>query len=126
MVAQDHRAVVVADDDPALRLLCRINLELEGYRVVEADSGEELERVLATDDVSVILLDIQLGSDDGVSIARALRESHPNVGVAFFSGSVPNLDGDARELVTRVLPKPFSLEELSRTVQELARRSSPV
>ena len=117
--------MVVADDDPSLRLLCRINLELEGYRVVEAESGEALERVLATDDVSVILLDIQLGSADGVSIARALRETHPHVGVAFFSGSVPDLDGDARTLVTRVLPKPFSLEELSRTVRELARRPPP-
>jgi CheY-like chemotaxis protein len=42
----------VADDEPSLRLLCRINLEAEGYRVLEAASEADVDRLLAEDDVT--------------------------------------------------------------------------
>ena len=40
-----QRLVIVADDDAAIRLLCRVNLELEGYRVLEANGLEEISRI---------------------------------------------------------------------------------
>ena len=70
---QGGRTVVVADDDAALRLLCRVNLELEGYRVLEVENAHELGRVLAREDVALLLLDVHLGRDDGVDVARRLR-----------------------------------------------------
>jgi DNA-binding response OmpR family regulator len=120
MGAQDHRVVVVADDDEAMRLLCRVNLELEGYRVLEADSAAQVERALEAEGVALVLLDIHLGSDDGIEIARGLRASHPDVPIAFLSGSVRF--GERSAAVSDAsIPKPFTLEELIETVHRLAR-----
>jgi two-component system OmpR family response regulator len=121
MVAQDHRVVVVADDDEAMRLLCRVNLELEGYQVVEAENGAGIEAAVRGGDVALIILDIHFGNEDGVEIARVMRERHPEVPIAFLSGSV--LFGDALAAVSDArIRKPFTLEELIETVHRLARR----
>ena len=119
MDAHGQAGVVVADDDPALRLLCRVNLELEGYRVYEAATGEELERVLAHEPVDGVLLDIRFGTDDGVVLAERLRSLHPDVRIAFLSGS---LDRGQQGPAEGFLAKPFSLEALAETVQRLVRR----
>jgi CheY-like chemotaxis protein len=122
MVAQDRPAIVVADDDDGMRMLCRINLELSGYRVVEAGSGEELDRVLAgAETVALLLLDIHLGDRDGMEIARALRKDRPEIPIAFLTGSgfVSREDTDAVGDAT--ISKPFTLEELTETVTRLAR-----
>ncbi len=121
MVRPGHRTVVVADDDPALRLLCRVNLELEGYRVLEANRAEALAEVLASNDVAVLLLDIHFGAADGVEIARALRAQRPDLAIAFFSGTLPEVDKSSRAVADAFISKPFSLEDLIATVRRLAR-----
>jgi DNA-binding NtrC family response regulator len=116
--------IVVADDDAAMRMLCRVNLELDGYRVAEASNATELAEVMNGQDVAVVLLDVQLGNDDGIAIARALRVDRPEVGIAFLTGSVQGrADETATELAVEMIGKPFNLEELSETVARLARRS---
>jgi DNA-binding NtrC family response regulator len=115
--------VVVADDDAAMRMLCRVNLELDGYRVAEASNSAELAAVMGDESVDVLLLDVQLGEDDGIAIARTLRNERPEVGIAFLTGSVQGRAGDtARELSFEMIGKPFNLEELSATVARLARK----
>ena len=89
--------------------------------MLEAPSADELERLLAEEAVGVILLDIRFGSVDGVEVARGLRDTHPAVAIAFFTGSAPELSDSARSLADAVVPKPFILEELSETVRRLAR-----
>ena len=122
MVAQDLPAVLVADDDAAMRMLCRVNLELEGFRVFEADSGEEVERLLATEEeFALLLLDIHLGDRDGMDIARTLKETRPGIPVAFLTGS-GLYSRDAADVVgDATIRKPFTLEELISTVTRLAR-----
>jgi DNA-binding NtrC family response regulator len=115
------RTVVVADDDAALRLLCRVNLELEGYQVLEVENAHELGRVLAREDVALLLLDVHLGRDDGVDVARRLRHERPELPIAFFSGTAPDLPPATREIADGFLAKPFSLEALSEIVRRLAR-----
>ena len=120
VVRDEPRTVVVADDDPALRMLCRINLELEGYRVLEAESGDELDRVLEAERVDLVLLDIRFGQDDGVALAHLLRQRRPEVAIAFFTGSANVSDERTRSVADGVLSKPFSLEALTETVRRLA------
>jgi two-component system, OmpR family, response regulator len=113
--------VIVADDDPAMRMLCRVNLELDGYRVVEAASASEVTAALADADVAGILLDVRLGDDDGIALARQVRGDRPEVGIAFLTGSAQGpADAAAQELSAQLLGKPFSLEALSETVARLA------
>ncbi len=116
-------AIVVADDDSAVRLLCRVNLELEGYRVVEAADARELEQVMAGEDVAGVLLDIRLGDADGIALARRLQEEHRAVRVVFLSGSVERA-GSVEDLADGFLAKPFSLEALSETARRLAHSQS--
>ncbi len=119
MVTESHRTVVVADDDPALRMLCRINLELEGYRVLEAQSASELGRLVDSEDVDLVLLDVRLGRDDGREVARELRGERPDVAIAFFTGSAP-VEEHVGSVADGVLSKPFTLDELSEIVRRLA------
>lgn len=122
MVGQDRPAVIVADDDDAMRLLCRVNLELGGYRVLEAGSGEELERVLAEPGaIALLLLDIHLGDRDGMDIARSLKEKRPEIPIAFLTGSGFYSRDDADAVADATIRKPFTLEELTETVSRLAR-----
>jgi DNA-binding response OmpR family regulator len=121
MGAQDRRVVVVADDDEAMRLLCRVNLELEGYQVVEAGNAAEIRSALRDEDVALVLLDIHFGSEDGVEIARTIREQDSEVQIAFLSGSV-RFGAALAEVSDARIRKPFTLEELIETVHRLARR----
>lgn len=121
MHGQAQSAVLVADDDAGIRLVCRVNLELEGYRVLEAATAEELHRIVDDEHVDAVLLDIHLGADDGLALARGLHASHPDIGVAIFSGSIQRPE-EAAEFADGYLPKPFTLEELSETVGRLVRR----
>jgi CheY-like chemotaxis protein len=124
MDAQVRPLVVVADDDDAIRLLCRLNLELEGYRVEEAASSEELTQLTDAEDVALVILDIHLGADDGLEVARELRERRPGLPIAFLSGSV-DFGERARALADASIRKPFTLEDLIGTVHRLARGPAP-
>lgn len=109
--------VLVADDDRALRMLCRVNLELDGYEVREAATAAEVESSLADDRVAVLLLDVRLGNDDGEALAAALRGRYPRLPIAFFTGSVSGpIDED---VVDGLVTKPFTLEQLADLVRRL-------
>jgi CheY-like chemotaxis protein len=115
--------VLVVDDDQALRMLCRVNLELEGHRVLEAATLGEAREQLAGDDVDVVLLDVHLGRDDGRKLLDEIRGGMSGARVALFSGSV-GFDFDPPSEVDAVVSKPFSLEVLASTVERLAAQPS--
>ena len=112
--------MLVADDDPALRLLCRVNLEHDGYRVGEAGSAADVAYALADEDVALVLLDVHLGADDGLAVARQIRAGGGKTRIALFSGSAAELTAEQRALADAVIPKPFSLDSLISTVRSLA------
>ena len=93
--------VLVVEDDPSLRLLCRVNLELEGYRVLEAPRIQRAEELLRAEHVDVVL-----------------REQYPKTGVCLLSGT-SEVD-PPREEGVMFIRKPFELEVLSETVRMLA------
>jgi two-component system KDP operon response regulator KdpE len=122
-LTNDSIKVLVVDDDPSIRLLCRVNLELDGCTVLEAGGLNEARELLTRNAVDVVLLDVHVGRDDGRELLRELRRSSPGTPVAFLTGSV---DRGALESGTEradaVIPKPFRLEELTSTVKDLAGR----
>ncbi len=111
----------MADDDEAMRLLCRVNLELEGFRVFEAASEAEVEELVEREHVVLVILDVHLGTENGIEIARGMRERHPDVPVAFLTGSV-HIGEQTAAVSDGAIRKPFALEELIETVHRLARR----
>jgi DNA-binding NtrC family response regulator len=115
-VGGDAKTVLVVDDDPSLRLLCRVNLELEGYAVVEAGSLGEAEDALDDGGVDVVLLDLHLGNEEGISLVPKLEQRGLASSVAVLTGSTrsPLPQGAA------VIPKPFAIDDLTGTVHRLA------
>jgi DNA-binding NtrC family response regulator len=111
--------VLVIDDEPSIRLLCRINLELEGYRVIEAGSLAEAREALASEPVRVALIDVHVGLDDGRQLLREVRAERPELQVALLSGSAAR-EEIAREEADALISKPFVLEDLIGTVERLA------
>ena len=111
--------VLIVDDDASLRLLCRVNLELEGYHVLEAPSVAAAEDAVAADTVDLFLLDIHIGADDGLALMRSLRAREHTAPVVLFTGSA-TLDPITVAEADGVVPKPFRLEQLLDVVRALA------
>src|SRR5438132_4849020 len=112
-------SVLVVDDEPSIRLLCKVNLELEGYRVLEAATLDAAREALRAEPVAVVLLDVHVGPDDGRELLAELRAERPELPVALFSGS-SELGSAAGFGADAVIPKPFPLEDLTGTVARLA------
>jgi DNA-binding response OmpR family regulator len=115
--------VLVVDDDAAIRLLCRVNLELEGHRVFEAAYLDQARAVLAEEHVDVVLLDLHLGNERGLDLLAELRRERPEVAVALLTGSPQARSPEEEATADAVISKPFEIEELGRTVRRLAERS---
>jgi two-component system OmpR family response regulator len=103
-------------------MLLRLNLELEGYSVLEAGSAAEVNALLGSHDVDLLLLDVRLGEDDGLELARNLRVERRDLPIAFLTGSTFGLEEEASGVADAVIQKPFTLEVLSETVARLTRR----
>ncbi len=110
-------SALVVDDDPSLRLLCRVNLELEGFAVREAATVAEAEAALAGERPDVVLLDVHLGGEQTHDLLARIRAS--GIPVALVTGSV-DID-DYRDLADAVLGKPFVPQTLVDTARRLAR-----
>jgi DNA-binding NtrC family response regulator len=111
--------VLVVDDDPSIRLLCRVNLELAGHRVVEAATLEAAAAALADEQPAVLILDVHVGKDDGRAFLPEVRELHPRVRVAMLTGTA-NVEDVRAAQPDAVLPKPFDPGVLVETVERLA------
>jgi DNA-binding response OmpR family regulator len=119
MQASPPRALVV-DDDAALRLLSRVNLELDGFEVAEAATLAEAEAVLGETRPDVVLLDVHLiGEQTDRLLARLRGDGIP---VALVTGSV---DVEKyRDSADGVLTKPFAPQDLVDLARRLAKVGS--
>ncbi len=109
----------MVDDESAIRLLCRVNLELEGYRVQEAATLGEARSIVGGGAIDVVVLDVHVGVEDGWTLADELRDGESGVRVVLLTGSVTVSSTDASR-VDAVLRKPFAIEDLLTAVRRLA------
>jgi DNA-binding NtrC family response regulator len=116
--ADSSATVLVVDDEHSIRYLCRVNLELDGYRVLEAAEVAEARRLLASEHVDVVLLDLHVGPERTDDLLEELRRRTPPIPVALVTGSTDVLAPD-RPAADAVLSKPFAPEELTETVRRL-------
>lgn len=110
--------VLVVDDEPSIRLLCRVNLELEGHEVLEAASLEKARAALG-EGVDVVLLDLHLHGEQSYELIAECHALRPPVPVVLVTGSA-ELGGERTARADAVLGKPFEIEELLATVERLA------
>ena len=123
----DNRIIVVEDNPPMAKALERL-LNREGYQVALASSGIELRRLYRTQGADLVLLDLNLGDEDGIDIARELVLG-TDVAVIIVSGRVDledrllGLDVGADDYIM----KPYEpLELLARVRVALRRKTAAV
>jgi len=115
--------VLVVDDDPDVRELLNDYLSEHGYSVEQAEDGKTARQQLEKQVPNVVLLDVGLPGEDGLSIARYLRE-HYDIGIIIVSGAgetvdrIIGLEIGADDYVS----KPFDPRELRARLKNVARR----
>ena len=128
LVPQDSHAagahIVVCDDEPDLRDTVAEYLAAHGYDVVTADGGAALRQAMASRPADVVILDIRMPGEDGLSLTRFLRE-HSDAAVILLTAST--------EIVDRVVgleigaddyvAKPVDMRELLARVRAVLRRT---
>ncbi len=115
--------ILVVDDEPAVRRVLLMRLQLAGYRVVSAEDGEEALEVFHQESPDLVVLDVMLPKMDGFAVCRRLR-AESCVPIIFLSAlesiseRVAGLDLGADDY----LPKPFSPKELEARISTILRR----
>jgi two-component system, OmpR family, response regulator len=117
--------ILVVDDDPQIRALLSEYLTEHGLRVSAASNGRELRRILADEAIDLVVLDLRLPGEDGMAIARSLRDEGtvPIVmltGVRDEADRVVGLELGADDYIV----KPFSPRELLARIRTVLRRTS--
>ena len=137
------RSILIIDDEPNMRWVLGRALEQAGYTIHGAGSGEEAGSVLSREPIDLVLLDLKLKGEDGLTILRRLRERQPELVVIMLTayGTVPTAVEAMQLGAADFLRKPFDVEEVTFKIaralerramqQELARltleqRSAPV
>jgi two-component system KDP operon response regulator KdpE len=121
----DKSTALIIDDEVQIRRLLRVVLEADGYRVLEADTGEQGLADIALRRPDVVLLDLGLPKIDGLTVLRRLREWSrvPVLILTVRAGAeekVAALDAGADDYVT----KPFDSPELLARLRAVQRRAA--
>lgn len=118
--------ILVVDDDAEIRHLLRTALEREGYAVSEANDASSATARLDRGNINLITLDLALGADDGLVLARKIR-ARSDVPIIMVTGK-----GDAIDRVVGLelgaddyVSKPFNLREVVARVRAVLRRNEP-
>ncbi|MEK8030059.1 response regulator [Ideonella sp. DXS29W] len=117
--------LLVVDDEPELRSLLAEYFGRHGYRVRTAEDAAVARRAVTEEAPALAVLDINMPGENGLSLARWLREFHPRMGLVMLT--------TASEAVDRIvglevgaddyLPKPFEVRELLARIRSVLRRT---
>ncbi len=113
-------AILVAEDNPAVRDFIVRALQTPATRVVSVPDGQQALDVLARESFAVLVTDIVMPNVDGITLALKATESYPDMRIVMISGYAQERmrAHNLEVLVHKILPKPFSLEEICRAVED--------
>jgi DNA-binding response OmpR family regulator len=119
--------LLIVDDDPGIReLLCRY-LGEQGFEMAAVEDGKSMDAWLAENTPDLVILDLMLPGEDGLSLARRLRSDHqlPIIMISARGEEVDRIVG-LEVGADDYLPKPFNPRELLARVRAVLRRNSPI
>jgi CheY-like chemotaxis protein len=113
--------ILVVDDERSIQEVLNSLLSVMGYEVVSAGSGHEGLHLFLENPIELVLTDMNMPGMDGFSFASHIKKKSPNTPIILITGS----DKDTvdkklkKSCIDSVLFKPFGLEDLQKTVQEM-------
>ncbi|MGI9450294.1 MAG: response regulator [Geminicoccaceae bacterium] len=117
--------ILVVDDDPRVRDLLSRYLEGEGFDVESVEHGDAMRRHLSGKPVDLVMLDLNLPGEDGLSLARELRATS-DIAIIMITGK-----GDPIDRIVGLeigaddyIPKPFELREVLARIRAVLRRAT--
>jgi DNA-binding response OmpR family regulator len=119
--------VLIVDDEPAIQMAIRDELQFEGFEVEVAATGPEAVAMARATNPDVLLLDLMLPGQNGFDVCRTIRKERPDLWIIMLtvrgqeSDRVTGFESGADDYVT----KPFSLRELVGRIKVGLRRSTP-
>ncbi|MEQ8813821.1 MAG: response regulator [Thalassobaculum sp.] len=120
----DALHVLIVDDEPRIRTMLRRYLAEEGLKVSEAGDGSALRAVLQQEQIDIVLLDLVMPGEDGLSLARDIRRQS-DVPIIMVTGKgdlidrVVGLEAGADDYIA----KPFHLREVLARIRTVSRRA---
>ena len=115
--------ILVAEDDPAVRVLTKTILTNLGYRVLEADHPEKALDMFqdVKEEVDLLLTDVIMPGMNGPKLAERLQEIRPDLKVLYMSGYTADIMADKGILKEGVnlIHKPFSMQSLSDAIRKV-------
>ncbi|HSO44383.1 MAG TPA: two-component system response regulator OmpR [Rhodoferax sp.] len=120
--------ILVVDDDARIRELLRRYLTQEGFEVLQAEDGKGLTRVLQREPVDLIVLDLMMPGEDGLSVCRRLRGANDRTPIIMLTAKGEDIDRIVGLEVGAddYLGKPFNPRELLARIHAVLRRRPPV
>ncbi len=114
-------SILVIDDEPAVRRTARLFLSEWGFRVLEAEHGEEAmaELAMVSSGVQLVIVDIVLPMEDGVKVAQRILERWPGQPILYMSAHPAEVlfRHGLSDQHPAFLAKPFTRDELLQKVQ---------
>ncbi|MFO0774476.1 MAG: response regulator transcription factor [Nitrospiraceae bacterium] len=125
-MSTSNKKVLIVEDDKDIRQLVKLYLDREGYRTLQAASGADALRTIASDKPDLVVLDLMLPEIDGIEVCKRLRNAPETATLPIImltakaeeADTVVGLELGADDYVT----KPFSPKSLTARVKALLRR----
>ncbi|HGF7183305.1 TPA: two-component system response regulator OmpR [Vibrio cholerae] len=123
IMVENHKVLVV-DDDARLRALLERYLSEQGFQVRSVANGEQMDRLLTRENFHLMVLDLMLPGEDGLSICRRLRNANNMIPILMLTAKGDEVDRIVGLEVGAddYLPKPFNPRELLARIKAVLRR----
>lgn len=116
--------ILIVEDEESIRGFLKINLNRNGFEILEADNGEDGLEILEVEDPTLIILDVMLPGIDGFEVCKIVREKRDNIGIIMLSAKgqemdkIMGLEYGADDYIV----KPFNPMELLLRIKAILRR----
>jgi two-component system phosphate regulon response regulator OmpR len=119
-----HTKLAIVDDEPDLRSTVQEYLSLKDMEVAAFDGADAFRRFLEEQTVDLVVLDINMPGEDGLSLARWLRQSHPEIAIVMLTAATDTIDRivGLEMGADDYVGKPVDLRELLARIKAVLRR----
>ena len=118
------KKILIVDDQKGIRLLLNEVFSREGYKIFQAANGLEVLKIMASNNIDCVLLDMKIPGMNGIEILREIRKNNLNVPVFMMTAFDDNeIMDEANELgVMKYFTKPFNIFDIKNEVNEVLKK----